>query len=162
MPASAPLRSPLAQRWKLSSGNGPARPFVNHGPTRRLSLELNPVKEPLDVARDCIRGHDKRRIKRIDVFARHRTFGVTHQRAIVTSVKPRSMDAERYRSVASGGLSRNVDRDLTEVYGHHHPDYLADAVEQMTAELKRRSTATAMPQKRSERTRTNVLKMPAK
>jgi hypothetical protein len=51
---------------------------------------------------------------------------------------------------------------LLKVYGHHHPDYLSDAVEKMTAKPKQQSTATALPQKRDEQTRTNVIKIPAK
>ncbi|WP_051396544.1 tyrosine-type recombinase/integrase [Bradyrhizobium elkanii] len=61
----------------------------------------------------------------------------------------------------AGYLGMSVET-LLKVYGHHHPDYLSDAVEKMTAKPKRRSTATASPQKRSEQTKTNVIKMPAK
>jgi integrase len=62
---------------------------------------------------------------------------------------------------AAGYLGMSVET-LLKVYGHHHPDYLSDAVEKMTAKPKRRSTATASPQKRSEQTNTNVIKMPGK
>lgn len=62
---------------------------------------------------------------------------------------------------AAGYLGMSVET-LLKVYGHHHPDYLSDAVEKMTAKPKQRSTATALPQKRDEQTRTNVIKMPAK
>jgi integrase len=62
---------------------------------------------------------------------------------------------------AAGYLGMSVET-LLKVYGHHHPDYLSDAVEKMTAKPKRRSTATASPQKRSEQTKTNVIKMPGK
>ncbi|WP_369525537.1 tyrosine-type recombinase/integrase [Bradyrhizobium elkanii] len=62
---------------------------------------------------------------------------------------------------AAGYLGMSVET-LLRVYGHHHPDFLADAVEKMTAKPKRRSTATATPQKRSEQTETNVIKLPKK
>jgi len=62
---------------------------------------------------------------------------------------------------AAGYLGMSVET-LLKVYGHHHPDYLSDAVEKMTAKPKRRSTATASPQKRGDQTKTNVLKMPVK
>ncbi len=41
------------------------------------------------------------------------------------------------------------------VYGHHHPDHLRDAVIKMTA----KPTASASPQKRAERKKTNVVKI---
>jgi integrase len=62
---------------------------------------------------------------------------------------------------AAGYLGMSVET-LLKVYGHHHPDYLSDAVEKMTAKPRRRSTATALPQKQVEQTRTNVIKMPTK
>jgi len=48
---------------------------------------------------------------------------------------------------------------LLKVYGHHHPNFLSDAVDKMTAKPKRRPTATATPQKRVEQRDTNVIKM---
>jgi hypothetical protein len=42
-------------------------------------LEFNSVKESLNGASDRIGGHDERGIKRMDVFARHRTFGMADQ-----------------------------------------------------------------------------------
>lgn len=49
---------------------------------------------------------------------------------------------------------------LLEVYGHHHPDYLSDAVEKTTAKPKARgATATALPQKQVAQTKTNVTKL---
>jgi integrase len=46
---------------------------------------------------------------------------------------------------AAGYLGMSV-KTLLEVYGHHHPDYLKDAVSKMTA----KPTASASPQKRGE------------
>ncbi|WP_426533624.1 tyrosine-type recombinase/integrase [Bradyrhizobium sp. McL0615] len=59
---------------------------------------------------------------------------------------------------AAGYLGMSVET-LLKVYGHHHPDFLSDAVEKMTAKPKRRPTATATPQKRVEQRDTNVIKM---
>src|ERR1700738_311669 len=42
--------------------------------------ELDAVKQPLNVARDRVRSHDERGIKRMDVFACHRTLGMAHER----------------------------------------------------------------------------------
>ena len=61
----------------------------------------------------------------------------------------------------AGYLGMSVET-LPKVYGHHHPDYLSDAAEKMTAKPKRRSTATATPQKRVEQRDTNLIKMLAK
>lgn len=36
-------------------------------------FELDAVKQALDIARDCVRGHDKDTVKRMDVFARDRS-----------------------------------------------------------------------------------------
>jgi hypothetical protein len=43
-------------------------------------LELNAVKQPLNIARDRIRGHDERGIKRMNVFACYRAFSMTDKR----------------------------------------------------------------------------------
>jgi hypothetical protein len=42
-------------------------------------LEFDAVKQALDVARDRIRSHDKRRIKRMNVLARDRALRVTNK-----------------------------------------------------------------------------------
>jgi len=55
---------------------------------------------------------------------------------------------------AAGYLGMSVET-LLRVYGHHHPDHLKDAVAKMTA----KPTASASPQKRTERTKTNVVKI---
>ena len=55
---------------------------------------------------------------------------------------------------AAGFLGMSVET-LLRVYGHHHPDYLKDAVEKMTA----KPTASASPQKSREKTKTNVIKL---
>ena len=44
---------------------------------------------------------------------------------------------------------------LLRVYGHHHPDHLKDAVAKMTA----KPIASASPQKRAEKKKTNVVKI---
>jgi hypothetical protein len=44
---------------------------------------------------------------------------------------------------------------LLRVYGHHHPDHMKDAVAKMTA----KPTASASPQKRKERKKTNVVRI---
>jgi len=54
---------------------------------------------------------------------------------------------------AAGFLGMSV-KTLIETYGHHHPDHLKDAVSKMTA----KPTASASPQKRNEKTQTNVVK----
>jgi integrase len=54
---------------------------------------------------------------------------------------------------AAGFLGMSV-KTLLETYGHHHPDHLKDAVSKMTA----KPTASASPQKRDEKTQTNVAK----
>ena len=54
---------------------------------------------------------------------------------------------------AAGYLGMSV-KTLLEVYGHHHPDHLKDAVAKMTA----KPTASASPQKQAEKPRTNVVK----
>jgi len=59
---------------------------------------------------------------------------------------------------AAGHLGMSVET-LLKVYGHHHPDFLSDAVDKMTAKPKRRPSATATPQKRVEQHDTNVIKM---
>jgi hypothetical protein len=65
------------------------------------------------------------------------------------------VDAERYRPwQAAGYLGIGVET-LLRVYGHHHPDHMKDAVAKMTA----RPTASASPQKRTERKKTNVVKI---
>jgi integrase len=53
---------------------------------------------------------------------------------------------------AAGYLGMSV-KTLLEVYGHHHPDYLKDAVTKMTT----KPTASASPQKRAEKAQTNVV-----
>jgi hypothetical protein len=45
-------------------------------------------------------------------------------------------------------------KTLLEVVGHHHPEYLKDAVSKMTA----KPTASASPRKRGAMTQTNVIK----
>jgi hypothetical protein len=45
-------------------------------------------------------------------------------------------------------------KTLLDVYGHHHPDHLKDAVAKMTA----KPTASASPQKQVEKSTTNVIK----
>lgn len=62
---------------------------------------------------------------------------------------------------AAGYLGMSVET-LLKVYGHHHPDFLSDAVEKMTAKPKRRSTATASPQKQAEPSETNVVRLTGK
>jgi hypothetical protein len=65
------------------------------------------------------------------------------------------VDAERYQLMTSRrqlGMSAEA---LLRVYGHHHPDHLKDSVAETTA----RPTASASPQKRTERTKTNVVKI---
>ncbi|MCS3764958.1 tyrosine-type recombinase/integrase [Bradyrhizobium centrosematis] len=57
---------------------------------------------------------------------------------------------------AAGYLGMSVET-LLKVYGHQHPDYLSDAVRNITAKPKR-STATASPQKQAEQASTNVVK----
>ena len=42
-------------------------------------LEFDAVEQALDVARDRIRSHDKRRIKRMNVLARDRALRVTNK-----------------------------------------------------------------------------------
>lgn len=60
---------------------------------------------------------------------------------------------------AAGYLGMSVET-LLKVYGHHHPDYLSDAVEKMTAKPRKRgSTATASPQKQADQAKTNVTKI---
>jgi integrase len=54
---------------------------------------------------------------------------------------------------AAGYLGMSV-KTLLEVYGHHHPEYLKDAVSKMTA----KPTASASPQKRGATAQTNVVK----
>jgi integrase len=54
---------------------------------------------------------------------------------------------------AAGYLGMSVET-LLRVYGHHHPDYLQDAVKKMTA----KPTASASPQKRTQTTHTNGVK----
>jgi hypothetical protein len=54
---------------------------------------------------------------------------------------------------AAGFLGMSV-KTLLETYGHHHPDHLKDAVSKMTA----KPTASGSPQKRDEKTQTNVVK----
>jgi hypothetical protein len=41
--------------------------------------ELDPIKKSPNVARDRVRSHDERRVKRMDVFACHRTLGMADQ-----------------------------------------------------------------------------------
>jgi integrase len=55
---------------------------------------------------------------------------------------------------AAGYLGMSVET-LLRVYGHHHPDHLKDAVAKMTA----KPTASASPQKRAEKKKTNVVKL---
>ena len=55
---------------------------------------------------------------------------------------------------AAGYLGMSVET-LLRVYGHHHPDHLKDAVAKMTA----KPTASASPQKRTEKKKTNVVKI---
>jgi integrase len=55
---------------------------------------------------------------------------------------------------AAGYLGMSV-KTLIEVYGHHHPDHLKDAVSKITA----KPTASASPQKQTEKTKTNVIKI---
>ena len=62
---------------------------------------------------------------------------------------------------AAGYLGMSVET-LLKVYGHHHPDYLSDAVEKMTAKPKKRSTAAASPQKQRGQTESNVVKLTGK
>jgi hypothetical protein len=57
------------------------------------------------------------------------------------------------------GSNQVVHHDWLARYDNHHPDHLSDAVEKMAAKSRRRSTATASPQKRNEQTGTNVIKM---
>ena len=54
---------------------------------------------------------------------------------------------------AAGYLGMSV-KTLLEVYGHHHPDHLKDAVAKMTA----KPTASASPQKHAVKSKTNVNK----
>jgi len=60
---------------------------------------------------------------------------------------------------AAGYLGMSMET-LLKVYGHHHPDFLSDAVDKMGAKPKSRSTATRSPHNEGEQTRTNVLKIP--
>jgi integrase len=53
----------------------------------------------------------------------------------------------------AGYLGMSV-KTLLDVYGHHHPDHLKDAVAKMTA----KPTASASPQKQVEKSTTNVIK----
>lgn len=55
---------------------------------------------------------------------------------------------------AAGYLGMSVET-LLRVYGHHHPDYLKDAVAKMTA----KPTASASPQKRQDKTNTSAIKV---
>jgi hypothetical protein len=55
---------------------------------------------------------------------------------------------------AAGYLGMS-DETLLRVYGYHHPDHLKDPVARMTA----KPTASASPQKRTERKKTNVVKI---
>jgi integrase len=60
---------------------------------------------------------------------------------------------------AAGYLGMSVET-LINVYGHHHPDHLADAVEKITAKPRKRgATATASPQKQDAQAATNVTKL---
>lgn len=61
---------------------------------------------------------------------------------------------------AAGFLGMSVET-LIKVYGHHHPDYLADAVKKITAKPKQ-STAAVSPQKRVEKPSTKVIKFTGK
>jgi integrase len=54
---------------------------------------------------------------------------------------------------AAGYLGMSV-KTLLEVYGHHHPEHLKDAVAKMTA----KPTASASPQKQTEKMKTNAIK----
>jgi integrase len=54
---------------------------------------------------------------------------------------------------AAGYLGMSVET-LLRVYGHHHPDYLNDAVAKMTA----KPTASPSPQKPQDKTKTGVIK----
>lgn len=55
---------------------------------------------------------------------------------------------------AAGYLGMSVET-LLRVYGHHHPDHLKDAVAKMTT----KPTASASPQKRTQKKKTNAVKI---
>jgi hypothetical protein len=59
----------------------------------------------------------------------------------------------KYGVITEYGTALNSGTD--ETYGHHHPDHLKDAVAKMTA----KPTASASPQKRTQKTKTNVIKI---
>ncbi|QWG14275.1 site-specific integrase [Bradyrhizobium sediminis] len=63
--------------------------------------------------------------------------------------------ADPWESAGFLGMSVKM---LIEVYGHHHPDHMKDAV----AKIAAKPTASVMPQKRVTEMSTNVVKMPGK
>ncbi|OSI68873.1 tyrosine-type recombinase/integrase [Bradyrhizobium canariense] len=58
---------------------------------------------------------------------------------------------------AAGYLGMSV-KMLIEVYGHHHPDHMKDAVTKIAG----KPTASASPQKRTAENESNVIRLPAK
>jgi integrase len=65
---------------------------------------------------------------------------------------------EEWQAAGYLGMSPET---LRKTYGHHHPDYLTDAVEKMTAKPrgKAKATATRSPHNEHEQTSTNVHKI---
>jgi integrase len=58
---------------------------------------------------------------------------------------------------AAGYLGMSLET-LLKVYGHHHPDYLSDALDKITAKPKGRNSANVSPMKAPEQAKTNVHK----
>jgi len=69
-------------------------------------LELNAVQEPLNVARDRVRSHDERCVKRMEIFARHRTLGMADQS------RDRHLGKAEIVSDAREAVARDVGSDI--------------------------------------------------